>query len=385
MNVLLVASDNNRTSGAFLCLVELAKNLRDIFGVHVIVVIPKKGDGIDLLSKENIPYFYIKSYSWVIYKGWSIKSVSKYIFKRIAMMYNKKSISEIERIIERENIDIVHINTIFSYVGAVAALNENCKLIWHIRESLSKGFFSKILNEKSGYQLINQSDKIIAVSRMIANEYNSFLKQDKISIIHDGVTNKFYEKHEILKKEIFTIACIGGLILDKNQQELIESIKILVNNGITNIQVKFIGRGPLKQKLTDLVSQYKLNKNIEFLGARNDIEKILVNCDCVCSVSKSEAFGRTLIEGMLSGCIVIAAESKLSAAGEIIENKRNGLLYKSSDVEELAATIKWTMNTSNKLFVRKIAKEGQQFAKDFFSSNVNARKIYEIYEEVIRS
>ena len=81
MRVLLVSSDNNKSSGAFICLVELAKMLQVSYRTYVLVILPKPGDGAELLEKYNITYIYIYSFSWVTYRGWSLKSIGKYIFK----------------------------------------------------------------------------------------------------------------------------------------------------------------------------------------------------------------------------------------------------------------------------------------------------------------
>ena len=53
MKILLVSSDNNKTSGAFLCMIQLAIHLRDDFGESVQIVLPWRGDGEELLKNKN--------------------------------------------------------------------------------------------------------------------------------------------------------------------------------------------------------------------------------------------------------------------------------------------------------------------------------------------
>ena len=65
MKILFISSDNNKTSGAFLCLVELNRYLREVYNVDTFVIIPKQGDGVQLLDKYHIPYKIIPSYSWI--------------------------------------------------------------------------------------------------------------------------------------------------------------------------------------------------------------------------------------------------------------------------------------------------------------------------------
>lgn len=384
MNILLVSSDNNKTSGAFLCLVDLATYLKNI-GINVIVVIPKKGDGTELLEKNKLRYKLIPSFSWVTYNGYSPKAIAKYVFKKIAIIYNKKAIREIKKLIINEKIDIVHINTIFSYVGALAAKETNTSFIWHIRESLEKGFSSHIIWGKRGYDLINCADHIITVSDMLANEYSRLLAQSNQSTIYDGIDETcFYKMRDILNKTTITIACIGSLIKDKNQSELISAAKRLYSNGFSNFKILLIGKGEEENRLKSIVREEGLTDYISFLGQCSNVEEILQEVDIVCSVSRSEAFGRTLVEGMLSGCLVIAAESLSSAANEIIENKETGLLYKLHDISGLTSLIEGILSRDKDNFYRKIALAGQRKCMDKFTARRNAEKIVYIYKKIIK-
>ena len=92
MNILLVSSDNNKTSGAFLSLVELAVNLETIYGYNVFVILPKYGDGISLLEEHQINYKIIPTLSWIVYNNLSIKFIVKYCIKGIGLLLNVISV-----------------------------------------------------------------------------------------------------------------------------------------------------------------------------------------------------------------------------------------------------------------------------------------------------
>ena len=383
MNILLVSSDNNKTSGAFLCLVSLAKYLIEEFDYKVIVTVPKQGDGIELLQENNIPYYYVRSFSWITYNGFGIKAIAKTIFKKIAMLYNWRAIRQTSDIIEKENIDIIHINTIFSYVGAVAAKLKHKKVVWHIRESLDKGFNSHIVTGKKGYELINQSDRVIAVSNTVLNEYKSFIRSQIFEVVYDGIDSKFYApKHEILKKQPVVFACIGALVKDKNQLELLKSINKIKENGITNFKLLLIGDGVMETQLKSFVERNQLQNYVEFYGRRKDVDHILKQVDCLFSVSRAEAFGRTIIEGMLSGCLVRAADSPDSAACELIQSGKTGILYPLGDIGRLTEILRNICLHKNDQSLRNIAFEGQKEAMMKYSSLTNAEKIRDVYLHV---
>lgn len=383
MNILLVSSDNNKTSGAFLCLVSLAKYLIGKFNYKVIVTVPKQGDGVELLDENNIPYYYVRSFSWITYNGFGVKAIAKTIFKKMAILYNLKAIRQTSDIIERENIDIVHINTIFSYVGAIAAISKHKKLIWHIRESLDKGFDSHIIDQKKGYELINQSNRVIAVSNTILNEYKNFIRNQIFEVIYDGVDSKFYaSNHEILKNHPVVFACIGALVKDKNQLELLECINEIRDNGITNFRLLLIGDGDMEAQLKSFVDSNQLQSYVEFCGRRKDVANILKQVDGLFSVSCAEAFGRTMVEGMLSGCLVVAADSPNSAACELIESGKTGILYPLGDTNRLTEILQNICLHKSDQILRRMASNGQEEARMRYSGLTNAEKIRNVYLQV---
>lgn len=383
MNILLVSSDNNKTSGAFLCLIDLALNLRKQYNHKVIVVVPKDGDGVELLEQYQIPFYFVRSFSWVTYNGYGLKAMAKTAFKKLAIIYNKLAVQEISRIIVKENIDIVHINTIFSYVGALAAISMHKKLVWHIRESLNHGFASHIINEKKGFELMNRSNKVIAVSNTIKNEYSKDISNSIFEVIYDGVDSRFYNPdHKILQSDKVIFANIGALVQDKNQIELLKCLKTVMDHGAKNFKLLIIGDGILKDRLTSYVKANNLSNNVEFLGRRNDVNEILSHVDCLFSVSKAEAFGRTLIEAMLSGSLVIAAQSDNSAAKELIKSGYSGLLYNLGDIKQLSQIILEICQHKGNNKFRNLAAKGQCEALTKYNGINTAKMVNDIYSSL---
>ena len=102
----------------------------------------------------------------------------------------------------------------------------------------------------------------------------------------------------------------------------------------------------------------------------------ITKADIVFMCSTNEAFGRVTVEGMMSGALVVGKDC--AATSEIIDNGRTGILYKDS--KELVECIKYAIE--NKEESRKIAKNGQVFAKKLFTAEKNANKIIKIYKQL---
>lgn len=384
MNILLVSSDNNKTSGAFLSLVELAVNLKTRYGHKVFVILPKPGDGISLLEEHHINYKIVPTLSWIVYKNVSIKSIVKYCIKGIGLLLNFISILYLCFFIYKYKIDIVHNNTIFTYIGAVASKIMRKPLVWHIREDIENAFTSKLFNNRLGYKLINSSNCIIFVSHYIQSRYTRHIDNTKYVVIYDGIDTSFYKVRPILTNDLVNIAIIGHLNRNKNQIELIETLHNLISKRVTNFHLYIIGDGELRSELEEYVKNHNMDSYVSFYGRRSDLHAILDTIDVVVSCSKSEAFGRTLIEAMLHGCLVISSVSENNASNEIIESGVNGLLYPLGDMSKLEYLLEFILyNPQNQIYTV-YAKKGQNSAFSRFTMNKTVESIQLVYSQLIR-
>ena len=360
MNILLVSSDNNKTSGAFLSLVELAVNLETIYGYNVFVILPKYGDGISLLEEHQINYKIIPTLSWIVYNNLSIKFIVKYCIKGIGLLLNVISVLYLCFYIYKHKIDIVHNNTIFTYVGAVASKIMKKSLVWHIREDIEHAFSSKLFNNRLGYKLINSSNRIIFVSNYIQSMYTKYIDTTRCVVIYDGIDTSFYKVRPILTNDLVNIAIVGHLNRNKNQIELIETLHNLLRKRVTNFHLHIIGDGELRSELEEYVKYHNMGSYVSFYGRRSDLHVILDTVDVVVSCSKSEAFGRTLIEAMLHGCLVISSVSENNASNEIIESGVTGLLYPLGHMSKLEYLLESILSNSHNQVYTSYAKKGQK-------------------------
>lgn len=384
MNILLVSSDNNKTSGAFLSLVELAVNLETRYGYKVFVILPKPGDGISLLEEYKINYKIVPTLSWIVYKNISIKSIVKYCIKGIGLLLNVISILYLCFFIYKYKIDIVHNNTIFTYIGAVASKIMRKPLVWHIREDIENAFTSKLFNNRLGYKLINSSNCIIFVSNYIQSRYMRHIDNTKYVVIYDGIDTSFYKVRPILTNNLVNIAVIGHLNRNKNQIELIETLHNLISKSLANFHLYLIGDGELRSELEEYVKNHNMDSYVSFYGRRSDLRSILDTIDVVVSCSKSEAFGRTLIEAMLHGCLVISSVSENNASNEIIESGVNGLLYPLGDMIKLEYLLESILyNPQNQIYTT-YAKKGQNSAFSRFTRDKTVESIQLVYSQLIR-
>lgn len=379
-NILFIGTDSNM-SGASLCMVSLAKEIKDN-GYNPIIVLPSLGDGMlyEYITNCEIKCHIVKSFNWVaLLSENKFKKMIKYKIKQI---YNLYAIWKIEKIIENNDIDIVHINSLFSYVGAKSAIKKDTKIVWHIREILEYGHNADFYNNKKAYKLINKSDKIITISKYVYDYYKKHLNKDKMEIIYDGIEiEKYYNENKTIFKNSSVKFMLAATIQEsKGQEEFLNALSFLKKEGFDKFKAILVGYATEenKNKLLGLIKKLNLTKNVEYLGFKKDIVKYWNDTDIAFMCSSGEAFGRTTVEACLCGCLVIGAN--IGATSEIIDDKITGLLYESKNAQDLKNKIMYAID--NKSMMKKIAKEGRKKSKEKFDSMITTKKVIELYKIV---
>ena len=217
MKVLFAASDNNSSSGAFRSMVALNKILNTEFGVETLVVLPEEGDGAPLLEQAGVRYTVIRSFGWVIADAPVSPALRMCISEQKKL--NSEAVRLFLRLIEEEKIDIVHINTSYSYVAALAAHIANKPIVWHLREFLEEDQGKRIYDRRGGYALISASDRIVAISQALYKKYEGILPKDKMRVIYNGIDEKVFWKPEkkIFRGRTLEFVCAGAINSKKGQ------------------------------------------------------------------------------------------------------------------------------------------------------------------------
>lgn len=384
MNILFVASDNNRISGAFLSMAKLAMILQRDYGVNVSAVLPNDGDGGDLLEEYGVEYEIVPSRNWVvdIEEG---KTGEREKEKEKELSGNEGAICRICEIIREKEIEILHINTTYSYVGAAAALGMKIPFIWHIREFLEEGQNRKIWDREKGYALISKASAIIAISDSVYEKYSQIFPADRLRVIYNGIDEKDFlrPERELFQGEKARFCIIGGIVPYKGHEELIRACGRLKRKGISDFELKIVGKGKeqFQRYLMQLVEKENLHGNVVFAGASNCIPEVLENTDILFVCSQNEAFGRTTVEGMMAGCLIIGADT--AGTKELLEGGKNGYLYERGNVKNLSDTMEYVLRNKEEGNGRR--KRGQKTAAMKYTAVKNAQAVYELYQDVRRT
>jgi len=130
-----------------------------------------------------------------------------------------------------------------------------------------------------------------------------------------------------------------------NRKDYDTMIDAAVKMCSTNKKAVFllIGDGENKPRIMQKVPAEMLNKQIYFLGLRDDIESILQISDVGLLISAPcEGLSNSIIEYMASGRPVIATEG--GGTGELVRNGENGFLIENKNSGEIIKKLEILMN-----------------------------------------
>lgn len=368
--------------GANKSLITLMEDLKKRYGVNTILLVirhrNKESDYQKLkevCNAKGIPVCSTGFYCWQCdFKSAKIKCIVKKFlnviyFKIICLKLNKY------------RIDIIHTNTSVTHLGQLLADRYCIPHIWHIREFGNEDYNLKyIYNELYVSNMYKKATLIIAISDCIKEKIRSISCNANVIRIYNGVDiNKKIVKKDIMK-ECISFCCVGLISKGKNQFEIVEAVKILLEQGIKNFKVYFVGSGDdlYLYKIEKYVQNNKLSSNIEFLDFKDDVFAILENMDVGIVSSSMEAFGRVTIEYMLAQMPVIGADT--GGTGELLENTEFGFLYEHGKPERLAEQM--VKFIKNPCIIHFLGEKAQKTAEKKYSVKKNTDKIYECYLKV---
>lgn len=385
--VLFVSSDNSASSGAFRSMAALAGILRREYDVEVLVALPFQGTGTELLSKEEIPYCIVSSFDWTVPMDFSLKCRNNAKIIEGKMIRNDFACCLLRKIIRRYKVDLVHVNTTWTYVGAVAAYAENVPFVWHLREFLEEDQGRTMWSRPIGNAMIAKANAAIAISDSMRQKYSSSVSSEKLVVILNGIDDSLFPKAQrnIFREKPYTFVMLGNFRRHKGHLEFAKACVELHGSGFHDFRVWFVGTGDddVRSECMKILESAGMSGIVTFMGFQKHPEQFLQQADVAFMCSRSEAFGRVTVEAMMSGCLVIGA--KTAATAELIRDGETGLLYHYEQGSASAIVEKMKMAVSQPGRMRTIAAAGRDYALRYFTAKRNAEAVAALYRTILPS
>lgn len=299
---------------------------------------------------------------------------------------NIKAIKQLIKIIDENDIDIVHCHNPMGGVAARIAARAGRRKPKVIYTAHGFHFYNgaPIMNWLLFYAaerfLARYTDIIVTINRedYIRAKKFRLKKNGEVYLIHSvGVDKeKFAPRPELretkraelgIPADAFHIVTAAELNENKNQKLVIEAVAALKNKSkihadkTYNIYYTICGKGPNEDKLRELIKAYGLENNVSLLGYRTDMDEILQTADVFAFPSIREGLGVAAIEALMCNVPLIAADNR--GTREYASDGNNGIVCRYDAVDEFEEAIE--LLYGNTAYRKRMADRCRESVKKF--------------------
>lgn len=272
--------------------------------------------------------------------------------------------------------DVVHANTLKAFV--VAALGRPLHrrpVVWHLRDLLTPEHFGSGWRRGVAWLGRAAAAEVIANSQATAEALRR-AGGPHARVIHNGIDATPFEGLERTKVRGALLAETGlapdrpivgvfsRLAEWKGQAVLLEALTRLPEVQAILVGGPLFGEEAYEAKLRSIIATKGLETRVRMLGARSDVQVLMVATDVAVHASVApEPFGRVIVEAMLAGTPVIATRG--GGVGEVVEAGETGLLVPPGDPKALAVAIRTLLADPGE--ARRMAERARAMAQRRFS------------------
>ncbi len=251
-------------------------------------------------------------------------------------------------------------------------------------------------NTKKCKEILNQYDKIIAISEYIKKRIETIGSTDKIKVIYNGINTRSF--NEEIKQEILdeyrkkydinesdkVLLFVGRLIKEKGINELIDACIRLIDEGQKNLKLIVIGTKASSDSKNDRFINELMNKgekykdNIKFTGFI-EYQKLPIFhqiSDIQIIPSKwGEPLGNVVLEGRASGIKQIVTND--GGIPEVVDEKAATIIETNNLTDNLYKAIKYSLKSED------LSKKPNEMAIEAFSEETYSKNIIDLIEREI--
>ncbi len=261
----------------------------------------------------------------------------------------RQSSRMVAEIIEREQFDIVHTNTLAVWTGARAARRTRRLHNWHIREQLEH---PQALVQVMQRFVPSHSTHVIGVSQaVLENILVTPEARAKGRVIYNGVDPQVWLNatgRERIRQEIgvspddVVIGIVARISRMKATDLLVESVAQLmaryphVHCLIAGAPVS--GQTEVIEKVQALIAASPAPERFHLLGERRDAPDLMAGLDILAAPSRTgEGASLSIIQGMFSGRAVVATD--VGGNKELVATGETGFIIPREDVPALTQAL----------------------------------------------
>lgn len=287
-------------------------------------------------------------------------------------------------IVRRRNIDIIHVHTLNSPAWLCAIIGRIFGIETIVKVPRS-GDGSRLdrMSSNRAYKIVSHVffrlvSKVVAITDDISQGLRKAgCPSGKIAKIPNGVLISPISKTSKNRDKILCV-CVGRLVKRKKVEELIDIWKYDTIN--QNFDLAIIGDGPEFSKISEKISQFKLERSCKLYGAlsQGEVFQLLSESKIFVHPSVSEGLSNALLEAMSKGNAIIARD--IPANREILSKGKVGKLFKNvGNVNEMLLEY---LENSDKLAAHSVG--SRRIISKYFSIEIVGKKYVDLYTRLTK-
>jgi glycosyltransferase involved in cell wall biosynthesis len=290
---------------------------------------------------------------------------------------------KVRKLVRGGRFDLVHANEAHAVSAAwLAGVHK------HVPFLISRRVGYPIGKSRASRARYEAASRIIANSKWVAEQAaSSGAPREKLTVVYEGteIPPLFTAAQRAAARSRWGISgdapllgCVGVLSPDKGQEWLIRALAEL-RKEFPGAKLLLAGDGPCREKLESLARELRVGEAVLFPGFVKDVEMVYAALDVFLLPSFFEALNNSLLAAMAYEIPCIAFNK--GALGEIIEDKKSGLLVSGPDVPETCSAVTGILRDT--AYARKLGQEGRKRVQHNFSAEHMVDGIVRVYQEAL--
>jgi glycosyltransferase involved in cell wall biosynthesis len=340
---------------------------------------------LELLDRNQFePRVVISNTGWLTSKldamdiPWSILKFGHWT-NPLSIPRNISLIGRLRNLIRREGIDLVHANEHWvAPVAYFAAKLSGVPVVCHFRTGLQD-----LTRLKIRKYLYSRFDRVLVVADVLrAAMVRHVSDPSRILVVRDGVEIGAEPTYPQARRRVFAIN-VGAIYEVKGQAKILrlalpwlkaDSGRYLVFVGGTRTDPSYVN------SMKQLVADQGLDRQVRFLGSRDDVPRLLRMADVLVAYSTVEGVPRVVMEAMFAGRPVIV--SNTPGMSEVVEDGVTGRILDLDGADNhLAATL--SDMSARRRDWQAMGRRGYDRAVSRYSTRAMTKAIESVYSELL--
>lgn len=249
------------------------------------------------------------------------------------------------------------------------------KMILRETNYREKGINTTTFRQKLYRKIYRDADRVIGLSDGVTEHMIKIYQLDSTKVVRiynpvdiEEIEARCKDSCELKYCKSFKLIACGRLVKQKNYPVLIKALIKLKQKGYTDFELFIMGAGPDEKTLQRMISNYALNEQVKLIGFQNNPYAYMRQADLFVLSSLWEGFANVVVEAMVCGTPVLAADCP-HGPREILKDGAYGwLVPTNSNPDQFSITLEHLMHQHDE--IEQMSNKVCERAKDFDVKNI---------------